>query len=95
MMNKLEQLQQQIDILKANCDALHDHVEKVAKSINELKSSDSSSDTSSDIIEEPVHWVDYIFPPGSHLLRYKCSNCGYISTFKTLSCARCKEYIGG
>ena len=90
MMNELEQLQQQIDILKANCDALHVHVENVAKSIDELKSSDSSSDT----IEEPIHWVDYIFPPGSHLLRYKCSNCGYISTFKTLSCARCKEYIG-
>ena len=86
MMNELEQLQQQIDILKANCDALHTYVENVGKSIDALKSGDVLTD---------AHWIDYIFPPGSNLLRYKCSNCGYISTFKTLSCARCKEYLGG
>ena len=86
MMNELEQLQQQIDILKANCDALHTYVQDIANSINTLKGVET--------VTEPIHWIDYIFPPGSNLLRYKCSNCGYISTFKTLSCARCKEYIG-
>ncbi len=87
MMNELEQLQQQIDILKANCATIQADIEDIGKSIAELKSSDHT--------KEPPHWIDYIFPPGSNLLRYKCSNCGYISTFKTLSCPRCKESVKG
>ena len=42
-------------------------------------------------VTEPPYWMKYIFPPNSNLLRYKCSICGYISTFKLLSCPRCKE----
>lgn len=85
-MSELEQLQQNLDTLVANLD-------KISKAVDNLHNLYDQIDNPT--IDEPIHWVNYIFPPGSNLLRYKCSNCGYISTFKTLSCPRCKESVKG
>lgn len=84
-MGELEQLQQNLDVLVKNLD-------KISKAVDELHSLYDKID--SDESGSP-YWIDYIFPPNSNLLRYKCSECGYISTFKTLSCPRCRESMKG
>ena len=81
-MKTLEQLQQNLDILVEN-------LNKISEDIKALQGNVQSED-----MPNVPYWIDYIFPPGSNLLRFKCSNCGYISTYRMLSCPRCKEYIG-
>jgi rubrerythrin len=79
--SELDMLQKELDILAAR-------VAEISATVNALPSLYTEA-------EKPVnhHWINYIFPPKSNLLRYKCSACGYISTFKTLSCPRCKEML--
>lgn len=92
-----------LDNIQTNIDKLYEALAANDNAINELRSNLNSlintSETEltysnpSPVVDDTPYWMDYIFPPNSNLLRYKCSNCGYIATYKLLSCPRCKECI--
>lgn len=88
--------------IQTRLDELYEALEANDHAIDELRSTLDSlnSEAPSNCCESATfhssgapYWMDYIFPPNSKLLRYKCSECGYITTYKLLSCPRCKEYM--
>lgn len=92
---ELDELQQNLDSIYAaldkNSKVLANNQKALAK-LNDVCVTESIAQEVNQIqVTEQPYWMKYIFPPNSNLLRYKCSICGYISTFKLLSCPRCKE----
>lgn len=74
----------ELDILQKELDILAARVAEISATVDKLPSLYDTPETS-----VAPHWIDYIFPPGSNLLRYKCSNCGYMATFKVPTCRMC------
>lgn len=75
----------ELDILQQELDSLIVRVAQISATVNALpllycKSEESAS----------PHWIDCPSSPGSRIVRYKCSNCGYVATFKVPTCRVCK-----
>lgn len=96
-MNELDNIQARLAGLYQALEANDQAIDELRMTLNNLKGepvAESSCESTLLQKDAPTYWMDYIFPPNSNLLRYKCSNCGYIATYKLLSCPKCKEYMG-
>lgn len=96
-MNELYNIQDRLASLYQALEANDQAIDELRMTLDILKGEpvvESSCESTFPQSNALTHWMDYIFPPNSNLLRYKCSNCGYITTYKLLSCPKCKEYMG-